>query len=222
MVASPNVSFGGTDPLINVLAGLQGQTDELGRQTKYPFSVSHSGVPDFTILPNPNGTNALITIYDGSGNPLFASDAVAGYGVATPNAVVPMYVFDPPNMGTTSGTFTPIWTGQFQPSNPGVQASALLKLVVSTAAVMQCRWHHYSTSGFSTYSTVTELDAAGAGTYFANTAIQTTLIPPTEMGVQTIVALEACLVSGTGTAYAVPNFYLGASGFYVNATGGWS
>jgi hypothetical protein len=220
MVASPGTDFSGADGLPNVLLGLQRQIDELGRQTKFPFVISHAGVDDFTILPNPNGDNALVSIYDGSGNVLFQSDADAGYGVAWPIVTVPFYAYDPPNFGITGNVFTPVWTGQFVPTNPGVEGQIALKMVCSTAASMQARWHHYNGS-FSTYSTPVTLSGATAGTYYANSILQATLIPASQIGSPTIVALETCMVSGTGTAYPAPNFYYGASQFHANQIGGW-
>jgi hypothetical protein len=78
-----------SDFLVNQLRDLQQRVDELTRQSKYPFSVSHGGVPDFTVLPNADNSGAIVSIYDGAGTLVVATDANTKYGLARPYTQVP-------------------------------------------------------------------------------------------------------------------------------------
>jgi hypothetical protein len=114
MVASPNVDFGGANGLANFLQDQQRQIDELGRQSRYPFSAGPMGT--FQIYPDPtivdangepvvdwtlsygDGTPAIsvkpglpkygskqqMALYDLAGNVVYRTDESAGYGLSAP------------------------------------------------------------------------------------------------------------------------------------------
>src|SRR4051812_30905163 len=105
------------DFLINQLRDLQQRVDELTRQSKYPFSVSHVGVPDFTVLPNGDNSGAVVSIYDGAGTLVVATDPDTKYGLARPYAPVPMYPSQPGLVYSGAGAATSLWSGQLQQLN---------------------------------------------------------------------------------------------------------
>ncbi|MFD5089314.1 hypothetical protein ACFWMR_01840 [Amycolatopsis thailandensis] len=238
------------DYLVNELRDLRRTIEEFTRSSKFPFSIGHGGVPDFTVLPSESGDGtADLSVYYGDGNPLlvtrtvagkkvfairdtlvggqqptlFGTDPIAGYGLATPYTQYSMYPYDPPDLGHGSATFYPIWTGNAQHLNPAVQASILLKLV-STApnTTMQARWHLYDlVTGYSTYAAVQSLTNVTAGTSYANSALQATTVPQSEIGKSLIVDLEARISVGAGTAYASPNYFVGSGKGLADSIGGW-
>lgn len=237
------------DYLINELRELRRTVEEYTRASKFPFSIGHNGVPDFTVLPSESGDGtADLTMYYGNGDPLvvtrtvggkkifgikdasvggvqpslFVTDPISGYGLATPYVQFALYPYDPPDLGHGSATFYPIWTGNAQALNPAVQAVISLKLVSSAAATMQARWHLYdSVTGYSTYSAVQSLSNPGAGTNYAFSAAQATTIPQSEIGKSLIVDLEARISAGAGTAYASPTYFVGSGKGLADSIGGW-
>jgi len=251
MVANQPIERPGSqDFLSNELRDLRRIVDELTRASRFPFSIGHAGVPDFTVLPSESGDGtADLTMYYGNGDPLvvtrtisgrkifairdakvggtqptlFATDPIAGYGLATPYVQWSMYPYDPPDLGHGLGSFYPIWTGNAQALNPSVQSSISLKLV-STApnTTMQARWHLYDlVTGYSTYAAVQSLTNVAAGTNYANSALQATTIPQSEIGKSLIVDLEARISAGVGTAYASPNYFVGSGKALADSIGGW-
>ncbi|QKV74529.1 hypothetical protein [Amycolatopsis sp. Hca4] len=111
------------DFLINQLRDLQQRVDELTRQSKYPFSVSHGGTPDFTVLPNTDNSGAVVSVYDGAGTLVVATDPDTKYGLARPYAQVPMYPSQPGLVYSGAGAATPLWSGQLQQLNSCFYAS---------------------------------------------------------------------------------------------------
>ncbi|MET8848042.1 hypothetical protein [Amycolatopsis sp. NPDC004625] len=109
---------GSSDFLVNKLNRQQRQADEQGRQSKYPFIVSHSGTVDFAVVPRPNGASgAAVLIYDGAANLVLGSDVDVGYGLAQPYIQVPMYPTNPGLIFNSSGSFASYYTGQVQQLN---------------------------------------------------------------------------------------------------------
>lgn len=69
------------DYLINELNALKRQVAELTSQSKFPFSVSHGGTLDFSVLPSASGDGtADLFVGDGAGNPALRTRSVAGSG----------------------------------------------------------------------------------------------------------------------------------------------
>ncbi|MEV6908027.1 hypothetical protein [Amycolatopsis sp. NPDC051071] len=251
MVANQPIERPGSqDFLANELRDLRRIVEELTRASRFPFSIGHAGVPDFTVLPSESGDGtADLTMYYGNGDPLvvtrtvggkkifgikdasvggvqpslFVTDPIAGYGLATPYVQFAMYPYDPPALGNGSGSFYPIWTGNAQALNPAVQANISLKLVsTAPSTTMQARWHLYDlATGYSTYAAVQSLTNVAAGTGYANSALQATTIPQSEIGKSLIVDLEARISAGTGTAYASPNYFVGSGKGLADSIGGW-
>ncbi|MFJ1764050.1 hypothetical protein ACIOD2_27295 [Amycolatopsis sp. NPDC088138] len=118
-----------TDFLINQFRDLQRQVDELTRQSKYPVSIAHAGVPDLTVLPNADNSGAIVSIYDGAGHVLFRTDPDAKFGLAAPETPVPLYQAIPGLVFTGNTAFTQLWTGQFTALN----SSFMGKWVVNTS-----------------------------------------------------------------------------------------
>ncbi|WP_410644486.1 hypothetical protein [Amycolatopsis sp. lyj-346] len=99
------------DFLINRLRELEQRVDELTRQSKYPFSISHNGVPDFTVLPNADNSGAIVSVYDGAGHALIQTDPDTKYGLARPEQHVPMYQVTPGAIYNSSTTFVRMLAG---------------------------------------------------------------------------------------------------------------
>jgi hypothetical protein len=249
MVQMPDVQLNSGGPVVSKFKQLSTAVDELGRQSRYPFSAGPPGM--FNVVPDPSGAIAAngkpvanlhigyadgsplltvapskigkqgFTIFDTTGNTLFNTDPDVGYGLASPIESIPLYPYDPPNFGISGSSFTPLWTGAVQPINPAVQGQILLKMV-STASnsAIEARWH-YSSSGYSSYSVVSTLSGTTAGTYYANSPAQVLLLPATEIGVVAQVALETRMSAGAGTSYATPNWFFGASAHDAATKGGW-
>lgn len=118
-----------SDFLANQLQDLKNRVDELTRQSKYPFSISHSGVPDFTVLPNADNSGAIVSIYDGAGHVLFQTDPDTKYGLAAPETPVPLYQAIPGLVFTSATSFVQLWTGQFTM----LSSSFMGKWVVNTS-----------------------------------------------------------------------------------------
>ncbi|WP_328449000.1 hypothetical protein [Amycolatopsis sp. NBC_00438] len=97
---------------MNKLNRQQRQADEQGRQSKYPFSVAHGGVPDFTVLPNADNSGAVVSLYDGAGTLVVATDAATKYGLARPFTQVPMYPSQPGLVYSGAGSAIPLYSGQ--------------------------------------------------------------------------------------------------------------
>ncbi|MEV4604796.1 hypothetical protein AB0K15_46535 [Amycolatopsis sp. NPDC049253] len=108
---------------MNELRELRQQIAALGRQSKFPFLVSHDdptlgSVVDVAIVPRPNGLNgAAVEIYDGAEHLVLGSDVDAGYGLAQPQTQVPMYPSTPGLVFNSAGSATSMWTGQVQQNN---------------------------------------------------------------------------------------------------------
>lgn len=118
-----------SDFLTNQLRDLKQRVDELTRQSKYPFSISHGGVPDFSVLPNADNSGAIVSVYDGAGHVLFQTDPDTKYGLATPELSVQMYPAVPGLVFTTATSFQQLYTGQFTAQN----SSFMGKWVVNTS-----------------------------------------------------------------------------------------
>lgn len=113
MVASQPVERpGSSDFVVNQLLDLQRRVGELIRQSKYPFMVSHGGTPDFTVLPNSDGSGAIVSIYDGAGTLVVATDQNTRYGLARPYTQVPMYPSQPGLVYSPAGAATSLYSGQ--------------------------------------------------------------------------------------------------------------
>lgn len=105
------------DYLINQLRNLQQTVDELTRQSKFPFVVSHGGVVDFAVVPREDSDSAVVQVFDGTGKLVLGSDADVGYGLAQPFIQVPMYPTNPGLIFNSGTSFASYYTGQVQQLN---------------------------------------------------------------------------------------------------------
>ncbi|MFB9924881.1 hypothetical protein ACFORO_25935 [Amycolatopsis halotolerans] len=114
---------GSADYIVNQLTALQQQAETQARQSKFPFVVSHDDpvlgrITDMQIVPNPSGSGgAVVSVFDGSGNLVLGTDPDAGYGLAQPQAQVPMYPTNPGLIFNSGNTFASYYTGQVQQNN---------------------------------------------------------------------------------------------------------
>lgn len=218
MVASPNVTFGKAAPFVNQARQQQHQTDELGRASSYPLSVSAAGSPVFTAAPNPSGAGAVVSTYDGAGNLVCGTDPDSGYGLAYPKLPIPGYPLDPSAVpSTTASTFTVTWAGIWNASNPGFLGSINLKLVGGTACEVMWHLYRYDGSGFTVLSSVAAF--SGAGLY--TDVYRGYLLPAANIGHDMVVEVQARVSAGSGTVYAQPIAATGTSAAVVRSNNFW-
>lgn len=220
MVANNPVERPNTpDFIANKLQDLQRQIDALSRQSKYPLSVGHGGVPDFEILPDPgdpsggakvrilNGNGQAIfetfysTTYHGktarmldlSGNPMWSQDELAGYGISHPSLqgfLAPDYAGQGINVVGT-GVETVVATGEYFAYNPAYRFTALVRTGTTGAFSWRFAINHSAGTVFGPLTT-----GALANLYVASTL----LLPETAMAGQVTATL---LITNTATAQTV-------------------
>lgn len=183
-----------SDFLVNRIAALEAQVDALGRQSKYPFSVSHNGTPDFTILPNPNGPGALVNIYDGAGDFIFQTDSVAGYGIANPSMSILMGADFSAASGNTqnAGVEVSAAVAYPQPINPAIGVQILIIPTQAFSARLK------ATDGTTTVFSSATVYPTNANVYFSKII----LLPQSMMNSQTF-SLSLLITPAVNMTYTV-------------------
>ena len=222
-----------SDFLVNQLGALQQQIDAIGRQSKFPFVVSHDdsvwgATVDVAIVPRPNGLpGAAVLVYDGAANLVLGSDVDTGYGLAQPQTQVPMYPTNPGMIFNPNTSFASYYTGQVQQNNScflaqwrmnnaygGAGAGSVVESYVKVVdSVTGWTWQSPTvTSGPSTTTSPGVLTACGP---------YTVQVPPTSIGnffgidiysrvvsggPQSAVAVTPVSMIGTAHVFASPWF----------------
>ncbi|MEV8610118.1 hypothetical protein AB0383_19700 [Amycolatopsis sp. NPDC051373] len=208
---------------MNKLRELEEQIAALGRQTKYPFVVSHgAGFPDFQIVPDPNdpdgnaqvvignGAGGVVletfysTVYNGkaarmldlNGTVMWAHDELAGYGLSHPSM---SFATGPASDGfgaaaIANNTETVIGQGWTFCYNPALRLKAFVR--PSSTTTYNFRWQVNHPDGTIFSPLVTGL----TGGQFCAATI---LLPETAMANEVKALL---LVTNTGGAQS---FYYG-------------
>lgn len=191
MVANPQIERpGSVDFLINELNALKRQVSELTAQSKFPFSVGHNGVTDFSILPSASGDGSadlfvgnglgdpllrvftdatydqkIAALIDYQGNTLVSTDASAGFGLGNPCLPFLFGGYEQLNLtgAITAGTATEIGSGHTYAFNPCLWATARIRVTSSTAVTVKV---FAAFTGAATTHTTTErtITCAAGGT----------------------------------------------------------
>ncbi|GAB3376178.1 hypothetical protein [Amycolatopsis echigonensis] len=210
MVANdPTERPGSADFIANKLRDLQQQIDALTRQTKFPFSIGHSGVADFEILPDPDdpGGGAKVRILNGAGQPIFETyystiyngkaarmldlagttmwslDESAGYGLSNPGMSIVMGGQARWSFAgsTTVDTAQVVADGYGGAFNPALWVGAELNLENSTLASTFNLWVEVLLAGSVIASSSTDVQSVAANTTSIRSISKMLLLPQSAM-----------------------------------------
>lgn len=165
MVANQPVERPGSmDYLVNKINELEQRLAELTAQSKFPFSVAHGSVRDFTILPSSSGDGtADLWVGDGAGNPalrtrsvvgsgfkiiemfdsagglLYSTDSITGYGLGNPCFPFPLGGKEQITLAgaTAPGSAAEIGLGSNFVWNPALWLQPQIRLISPTAATVR-------------------------------------------------------------------------------------
>ncbi|WP_336156632.1 hypothetical protein [Amycolatopsis sp. VC5-11] len=238
MVANDPVERPGSPDFIkNELTALRRDLDALTRQSKYPFSISHDGTPDFEVLPDPAdpGGGAKVRILNGAGAPIFetfysttysgkaarmldlsgasmwAQDQLAGYGISHPSLtgwLAPDFYGQGLNPFGT-GAETSVATGQFFAYNPAWRLGALVR----TGGTGLVSWRFsIAYNGGTVYGPLT---TGATGNFYIGSTL---LLPASAMANQVTASLLVTNTSAAQTIQVSPTRCYGVSAaqYYID------
>lgn len=142
------------------LAHLQRQIDELGRQVKYPFSVSNGDDRILAITPNAvDPSIADFTLKDSNGTQILANDKGVLFGLRSPELAHPLYKRIDNYSPAANNVEGALYSGWISLYNPVWSLMTSMELTSTGAATAEV-WYEFNNVGstqkiFSTKETVT-------------------------------------------------------------------
>ncbi|SFO59553.1 hypothetical protein [Amycolatopsis rubida] len=223
------------DFLRNKIRELEEKIDALTRQSKFPFSIGHNGIPDFEVLPDPadpsggakvrilNGNGVPVfetfysTVYNGktarlndlAGNAVWGQDEAAGYGMSHPSITYPAGVTfqGTPSATLTGGTAYTIAKGGFMFYHPVLWFKGL----VTTPLNWTLRCRVLDGSGTEA-ATSTSTPTQSGSQYFERMV----LLPPSVVGAQNCSAEIVLTPASSGSVQLWPQPFMGTTLGYYN------